>query len=191
MKRYYYLIFCVLITHLAAAQRANRFVNYTEFGGLFGRVRYENIYTAEGEQVENKTSITIQTFNGMQVGRRAALGVTAGMDWYKAALITPIAAGMRYDLAGRKNVRLFGILDAGYGFTWFHQDLEGFDTKGGAMLNPGIGLRIGKMEKAAFTMALAYKRQYAHVDKPVLSGQISRSEERIYNRLAIRLGFSF
>lgn len=192
MKKIAYL--CLLLAATAAnAQtgKSPRFVNHTEFGGLFGRVKYDNPYTGNQEQVDSKTSLTIQTFNGVQLNRRLSAGVTLGMDWYKAALLNPIAGGVRYDLVGRKNVQLFGTLDAGYAFAWFHDDSEGFDTKGGLMVNPGLGIKVGKPGSAAFTLALTYKRQEAHVTKAPLWDQKERFEDRVYNRLALRLGVSF
>ncbi|MBO9614543.1 MAG: hypothetical protein J7619_17720 [Dyadobacter sp.] len=192
MKKIAYL-WLLLAATAANAQTANspRFVNHTEFGGLFGRVKYSNPYTGNQEQVDSKTSLTIQTFNGVQLNRRLSAGVTLGMDWYKAALLNLVAGGVRYDLVGRKNVQLFGTVDAGYAFAWFHDDSEGFDTKGGLMVNPGLGIKAGKPGSAAFTLALTYKRQEAHVTKVPLWDQKERFEDRVYNRLALRLGISF
>lgn len=168
-----------------------RFVNHTEFGGLFGRVKYPNPYAGNSDQVDSKTSLTIQTFNGVLIQQKLAAGVTLGMDWYKTALLNPIAGGVRYDFVADKNVKLFGTVDAGYAFTWFHDDPEGADTKGGLMLNPGVGMKVGKPGVAAFTITLTYKRQEAHISKVPLWDQKERYEDRVYNRLALRLGISF
>jgi hypothetical protein len=183
----------LLATTASYAQRAKgvRFVNHTEFGGLFGRVKYQNPYAGNSDQVDSKTSLTIQTFNGVQVHRKLSAGVTLGMDWYKTALLNPVAGGLRYDFLGRKNVQLFGTVDAGYAFSWFHDDPEGFDTKGGFMVNPGLGMKVGKPGVAAFTITLTYKRQEAHIEKTPLWDQKQRFEDRVYNRLALRLGISF
>ncbi|GGN08472.1 hypothetical protein GCM10010967_50160 [Dyadobacter beijingensis] len=187
------ILILILVAGTANAQTANKmkFVNHTEFGGLFGRVKFQNPYSNNEQIVDSKTSLTVQTFNGIQLNRRLSAGVTLGMDWYKAALLNPIAAGLRYDLCGRKNVQLYGSVDAGYAFTWFHDDSEGFDTDGGLMLNPGIGMKVGKPGAAAFTISLTYKRQEAHVTKTPLWDQRERYEDRVYNRLALRLGISF
>lgn len=187
MKKFFYLLGALaFVAHLATAQVSKRFANHTEFGGLFGRVKYGDSYQ---EQIQNKLNLTIQTFNGMYITPKLAAGVTVGMDWYRAALLNPIAAGARYNIVGDRNLQLFGTLDAGYGFAWFHQDLDGYDTRGGLMLNPGIGIRIGKQEGAGVTIALTYKRQEAQVDKPPFWDQSERTEHRVYNRLAIRFGF--
>lgn len=175
------------------AQDHKKFVytNHTEFGGLFGRAKYPTPFNGNEEQVANRLSATMQTFNGILITRRLAAGVTVGMDWYKTALINPISAGIRYEMTQNSNVKLYGTVDAGYGFAWFHDDIDGFDTQGGLMLNPGIGLKIGKPGEAAFTLTVSYKRQEAHIDKAPLWDQLERSEERVYNRLALRIGIAF
>jgi hypothetical protein len=186
-------IVCILflLAGPLAAQKSvvGKYVNHTEFGGLFGRTKYKNPYNGNQEQVDNRLSITAQTFNGIKVNSRLAAGLTVGMDWYKAALLNPIAAGVRYDLSKKGAVKVFGTLDAGYGFAWFHDDAEGYNTHGGVMINPGNGLRIGK--EAGFTLVFAYKRQEASVDKPPLWDQTDRVENRIYNRVSVRVGISF
>ena len=160
-------------------------------GGLFGRVKYPNPYTGNSDRVDSKTSLTIQTFNGILIHQKLSAGVTLGMDWYKTALLNPIAGGVRYDFVADKNVKLFGTVDAGYAFTWFHDDSEGADTEGGLMINPGVGMKVGKPGVAAFTITLSYKRQEAHISKVPLWDQKERYEDRVYNRLALRLGISF
>jgi hypothetical protein len=166
------------------------YINHTELGGLFGRVKYRP-YQGSDEVVENRLSLTLQTFNGLQLNPRLAAGLTTGLDWYTAALITPIAAGVRYDLTGKRNARLFATADAGYGLAWFHDDSEGYQTRGGMMLNPGLGLRLGRPEGAAFTITLSYKRQEASVTKPPLWDQTERYETRVYNRMCLRMGIAF
>ncbi len=192
MKILFSLFISILVVSAVNAQDVvvkNRFVNHTEFGGLFGRVKYSNGSTQN--TVEGRTSLTLQTFNGIQVSRKLGAGITIGADWYKNALINPVAAGIRYDLSGRPNSRFFVIADAGYGFTWLHQDSDGFKTKGGWMVNPGIGLRIGNVNTSSFTLSLTYKRQEVSAEKPLLWNQIERNEERVYNRIAARIGISF
>jgi hypothetical protein len=194
MKKSTYVFLALLLsafTVQAQSTKKLRYVNHTEFGGLFGRVKFGGEINGNQEQVENKTNLTVQMFNGVEVTNSLATGVTVGMDWYAAALLTPIAAGVRYDFTKQGRVRLFGTLDAGYGFAWLQQDVEGYDTRGGLMLNPGIGLRFGKAGGTGFTLAFTYKRQEAQVEKPPLWGQTKRSEDRVYNRLALRLGLSF
>ena len=192
MKIFFCLLISVLVLNSIYAQDVtvkNKFVNHTEFGGLFGRVKYSN--GSSQNTVDSKTSFTLQTFNGIRLGKKLDVGLTLGADWYKTALINPVAAGIRYDLSGKTNARFFLIADAGYGFTWLHQDSDGFKTKGGVMVNPGIGLRIGNVQSSSFTLSLTYKRQEVSAEKPLLWNQIERVEERVYNRIAARIGISF
>jgi len=192
MKIFFSLLISVLVLNSIYAQDVtvkNKFVNHTEFGGLFGRVKYSN--GSQQSTVDSKTSFTLQTFNGIRLGKKLDVGLTLGADWYKTALINPVAAGIRYDLSGKTNARFFLIADAGYGFTWLHQDSDGFKTKGGLMVNPGIGLRIGNIQSSSFTLSLTYKRQEVSAEKPLLWNQIERVEERVYNRIAARIGISF
>jgi hypothetical protein len=170
------------------------YINHTEVGVLFGRVRYDANNGWGGSpsyQVQNRANLTLQTFNGVQYSPRLGVGVTTGIDWYTSALLNPIALGARYDLTGKKNVRFYASADAGYGFAWFHQSPDGYNTRGGLMLNPGIGLRMGKPDGAAYTLSFSYKRQNASVSKPPLTDETTRTEDREYNRLVVRMGISF
>ncbi len=175
-------------------EQAHPFVNYTELGGLFGRVAYPSGFVSPTEQVENKVSLTIQTFNGVQLRPRLAVGGVVGVDWYANALLLPVGAGLRYDLTRveQNGVNLFVSADVGYGLTWLDRASTGNElTKGGLMLNPGLGLRFGKPGKGAFLLSLSYKRQTVDANKPLGWNDIRRDEHRVYNRLAVRLGLSF
>jgi hypothetical protein len=187
-------LFVVLPLFSQRIKPQTRYINHTEVGTLLGRVKFNN-GTAENA-IENRFSITAQTFNGIRLTPRLATGLTVGMDWYKTALISPIAAGARFDLnkarlASRRPARLFASLDAGYGTTWLHQDADGYRTKGGWMVNPGIGLKYGSPAGAVFTLSLSYRRQEVSVGKPLRWQEISRHEERVYNRLALKMGMAF
>ena len=193
MKRL--LIGCLIalvcqISHAQSFSERPRYVNYTELGGLFGRVASG---TSTAQLVENRVSFTAQTFNGVQLTRRLAVGGLVGVDWYKAALLTPVGAGLRFDLArdSQRNVRLLAIADAGYGFAWLHKASTGYDVTGGWMINPGIALRVGKPSSSAFVLSLSYKRQTADVQKPITGNDIQRDEHRIYNRICFRIGVAF
>jgi len=184
---------CLLMASSLQAQNhiPLKYTNHTEFGGLFGRVKFENPGNPNEHYVDNRLNMTLQTFNGVLLNSRLATGVTVGIDWYKTALLNPIAAGIRYDLTKKSDVRLFATADVGYGFAWFQDDSDGFKTTGGLMLNPGLGLRMGKPGGTAVTFIVSYKRQEAHITKVPQWNQLERWEDRVYNRLALRLGISF
>ncbi|AUD07548.1 hypothetical protein [Spirosoma pollinicola] len=193
MKRLFLVITSVFFFAGVQAQstmQRSAYVNYTEFGGLFGRVASG---PAAAQTVENRLSFTAQTFNGIQLNSQLAVGGLVGVDWYKTALLMPIGAGLRVDLIPhpQQNVRLLAIADAGYGFAWFNKNSTGYETKGGWMLNPGLALRVGKPSSTAFVMSLSYKRQIADVQKPLAGNDIERDEHRVYNRICFRIGVAF
>ena len=106
----------------------------------------------------------------------------------------PVGAGLRFDLArpNQKNVQVFAAADVGYGLTWLNKATAGYElARGGLMLNPGIGLRLGKPGGGAFLMTLSYKRQTVEANLPLGWNDIRRDESRTYNRLAVRVGVSF
>lgn len=167
------------------------FVNYTEVGGLFGRVVSGN---TGAETVQNRLSLTAQTLNGVQLTKRLAVGALVGVDWYQSALLMPVGAGVRFQLtrpSSARNVRVLATADAGYALNWLNKSSSGYAVTGGLMLNPGISLAIGKPGAGSFLLSLSYKRQTAEVAKPIRWNEIMRDESRVYNRLALRLGISF
>lgn len=166
------------------------FTNMTEFGGLFGQVKYGTLVT---QTVAKRINLTAQTFNGILLRPRLAIGGTVGVDWYNTAMLTPVCGGIRYDLGRptQKNVRVFSSLDTGWGFAWLNEDATGYKTSGGWVISPGIGFRIGKPTAANFIMSLSYKRQEANADKPLYSNELAKHETRVYNRMAFRMGVAF
>ncbi|GAB3892582.1 hypothetical protein [Spirosoma agri] len=166
------------------------FTNMTELGVLFGQVRYG---IQSSESVSKRTNLTAQTFNGVQLSPRLAVGGTVGVDWYNTALLMPICAGIRYDLAqpGQKNLRVFTSLDTGWGVAWLNEDPTGYKTTGGWVISPGIGFRIGRPTNSNFILSLSYKRQEAEADKPLFWNELAKHETRVYNRMTVRLGISF
>lgn len=187
------LVLLLILPTLAIAQNATFrpvFTNMTELGVLLGQVRYG---TSASEAVARRVSLTAQTFNGVLLRPRLAVGGTVGADWYGTTLLTPVCAGVRYDLArpNQKNLRVFGSLDTGWGFTWLHEDPTGYQTTGGWVISPGLGFRVGRPGSAQFVLTLSYRRQEADVEKPLLWNDLARSETRVYNRAGFRLGVSF
>jgi len=193
------LISLLWLTPLLAAGQTEPFkpvfTNMTEFGVLLGQVRYGTPFS---ESVSKRVNLTAQTFNGIQLRPRLAVGGTVGVDWYNAAMITPVCASVRYDIsrpsqnkATQKNLRIFTSLDTGWGFTWLNEDPTGYKTTGGWVVSPGIGFRIGKLTNTNFILSLSYKRQEANAEKPLFRNELAKHETRVYNRVAFRLGLAF
>ena len=166
------------------------FTNMTEVGALLGQVRYGS---ATAQSVTQRVTVTAQTFNGVLLKPRLAVGATVGVDWYNLALITPVCAGVRYDLArpNQKNLRVFVSLDSVWGITWLNEDPTGYKTSGGWVISPGVGFRIGRPTSTNLILSLSYKRQEADAEKPLFWGELAKHETRVYNRMAFRMGVSF
>jgi hypothetical protein len=212
------LLFCLvlLICSQAFAQeekssffKEHPFVNMTEFGGLFGRVRVPSGYyyypssssfwpgpSTITYKMKNAANISVQTFNGIYLNHKTAAGVTIGADWYDAALIVPVSAGLRRVLVEKKNggSSLIASLDAGYGTTLLQEDDENIKTKGGIMINPAIGFKFPMRNGSAWLLNFGYKYQKLTVDDLIRENDIYNirgSESRNHNRVQIRLGFQF
>ncbi|RIV18253.1 hypothetical protein DYU11_28860 [Fibrisoma montanum] len=166
------------------------FMNMTEVGLSLGRVTSGSQWA---QTTQNRTSFTAQTFNGVRIWPRLAVGGTVGIDWYLASLLMPVSAGVRYDVAvqSKKGVGLFTSLDAGYGLAWLHRDLPNYKTSGGLYVSPGVGLRLGQPGRGNFVLSVAYKRQESAVVKPLDNFYLKRDENRIYNRITFRMGVAF
>ena len=166
------------------------FTSQTELGVLLGRV----IYGQPTEYTENRSSLTLQTFNGVQLTPLLALGGVLGADWYGGgALLMPLGGGVRYELArkAQKGVRVYSGLDAGYSTTWLTSNLNGNRTSGGLFVSPTIGLRMGRPDRGNFTLSFSYWHQEASVIYALNSQWLRRTEERVYNRFAMRIGVAF
>lgn len=192
MKQLLFVLAVLYVLPVQAQQERFKpvFTNMTELGASFGQVRYGNQFS---ESVARRVNLTAQTFNGVQLSQRLAIGGTLGIDMYNTALLMPLCAGVRFDLAspGQKNLRVFTSLDTGWGFAWLQEDPTGYKTTGGWVISPGIGFRTGKISNANFIMSLSYKRQEAEADKPLFWNELAKHETRVYNRMVIRLGVSF
>ena len=182
------------------------FVNITEVGGMFGRVKAPAYYypyisyssywvpTPENTQVRNVANITLQTFNGVYINPKTAVGITTGIDWFTTTLIVPVEVGIRRKLIQRKNggAAIVAGIDAGYGTTWFHEDNPDSKTTGGLAISPTIGYRMPNRSGSAWVLNFGYKHQSVQVsDTREFDENYSSVETRSHNRLVVRLGFEF
>lgn len=168
------------------------FTNQSEIGLLMGRVVFGQAQQ-QSEVVQQKINLTLQTFNGVQLTPRLAVGATVGADWYNGTLLMPLGGGVRYELArkAQKAVRVYAGLDAGYSTNWLVKDINGTKTTGGLFASPTVGLRLGHVDRSNLTISFSYRYQRASIAYLPDSYYLQRSEERTYNRLAVRLGVGF
>ena len=197
MKKPFFVFLWLFVCLTAHAQEVPQpaafrpvFTSQTEFGVLLGRV----VYGQTSEVTQSKASLTIQTFNGIQLTPRLALGGVVGADWYTSGtILMPLGGGIRYELGRKaeKGVRVYSGLDAGYATTWLMSNLNGDRTTGGLFVSPSIGLRMGRPDRGNFSLSFSYRHQEASVVYALNSYWLRRTEERFYNRFAMRFGVAF
>ena len=186
------------------------FVNMTEFGLLFGQNKYETGYIyayypyyygggvnpVANYTIENRLSFSLQTFNGVYLTKKTAVGMTAGIDWYSATVLIPVALGIRQNIAQKREggTIFYGSLDAGYGTIWANQDQTNYKTTGGLMLNPSLGFKLPLKSGSNILINIGYKLQKATINyvNPSDNSYFYESvETRNYNRLVLRMGLEF
>jgi hypothetical protein len=186
--------------------RKHKFVNMTEFGGLFGRIKYQVYYGGWGlpypgsyptqYQIRNKVNLSMQTFNGIYLDRRTAAGITIGVDGYGETVLMPIALGVRRNIVQKKEggSGLVGGIDVGYSTTWLNEDNTGFNTKGGLLVSPTIGYRLPMRNGSAWLINIGYRFQKAEYEQERQGEGAYWSESnevRTYKRMVLRLGIEF
>ncbi|MEA5428243.1 hypothetical protein [Arcicella lustrica] len=203
MKNRLTILFCFLFSASFAQEKTskierffqNKYVNYTEFGGLFGK-SYQISQQAYATPVDGRTNFTIQSYNGYKIFDKLSAGVTVGVDWFNAMQIVPVSVGIRntYGKANTKKVKPYIGIDAGYGFTWLNDDASDNQTaSGGLALSPVLGLLIPTGGQANFVLSVGYKH---NAFKTVTTSGTSEypyttTKEYELNRMAVRLGVNF
>ncbi len=210
------LIFTVVLlcTIVAKAQdekggffRKHKFVNMTEFGGLFGRIKFQTYYSGwypypypnnypDQYQIKNKVNLSMQTFNGVYMDRKTAAGITLGVDGYGETVLMPLALGVRRSLLQKKEggSGLQAGIDVGYSTTWLNEDNTGFHTKGGILVSPTIGYRLPMRNGSAWLINIGYRFQRAEYKMDRNGNEVFWSESnevRKYKRMVLRLGIEF
>jgi hypothetical protein len=182
------------------------YVNFTEFGGLFGKSYQINntITSTDGRfapyyynsTVNARVNFTIQTFNGVKVYKNLAVGATLGVDWFSNFQVIPISLGIRNTFGNlkTKKVKTFAGIDAGYGFMWLNDKTsDNQEINGGLALSPTVGLLIPTGGNANFTLSIGYKRNVFNNKTFVGSSEFPTITETDYNlnRMSVRLGVNF
>lgn len=212
MKKYILLSFALtwiffdtIAQEKSISLKKKAFVNQTEFALLFARSR-ENIYyyyydfypgysvlpINENYTMRNVAALSLQTFNGIYLSKKLAVGLTTGIDSYNDFLIIPIMAGTRYQLAEKSTdgSKFIAGLDAGFGTPILASKNEYTTYNGGLTLNPSIGFKFPTKSGSSWLVNFGYKYQYAEVSTDY-SPENTSKETRNYKRLQVRLGFEF
>lgn len=206
MKSIFTFLFCFILSVSYSQEKVsfgknlkNRFVNYTEFGVLFGRgyqLTPNTNYSYYSYPVNATTNISFQTFNGVKVYKNMAAGLTVGLDWFGNQQLIPISLGIRNSFGDNSNkkVKTFAGIDAGYGFTWLSAgDTEFQKTSGGLALNPMVGLLIPTGGQANFILSIGYKHNAFQTETNSGVGDYAyynRIDYRL-NKMSVKFGVNF
>ena len=214
MKKIFILaIIGSLVLNTSVAQKEKLFkypfVNQTEFGLLFGRVKnanYSYSYPSfssywpnpipNGYSLQNVANLSIQTFNGFQVRKKTTVGLTTGFDMYSSAVLVPVALGLRHIIfeKSEQGAKLQAGIDAGYGATFGASKNSYEDVSGGILINPTVGFKFPTRNGSAWLVNFGYKYQYMEVSQNFEESDmynISSVETKNLNRFQVRLGFQF
>lgn len=178
------------------------FVNQTEFGVLFGRNKetfyyypyFSSYYPPEpnGFNLQNVSSLSLQTFNGFKVRKKTSVGITTGLDAYNSVLIIPIAVGLRHVLfeKSENGAKIQTGLDAGWGIANNANSNE--NANGGIMLNPAVGFKFPTKNGSAWMVNFGYKYQFIEFTQEFSDDyNISTLETRNLKRFSVKVGFEF
>lgn len=153
-----------------------------------GFYQYSTLGMSLTTTTNTSVSPEITVAGGYHLDRWLGLGVGSGIDYYHSngETIVPIFGELRgYLLAARTSP--FYSLRTGYGIATFAKGRSITGARGGFMINPSVGYRLGDGRGLKMMIDIGVKIQHAEFE-------FARSSERsqadiVYKRLIIRLGF--
>ncbi|MFC2096278.1 hypothetical protein ACFLQ3_01095 [Bacteroidota bacterium] len=142
--------------------------------------------------------LSLMFVNGYQFDWGLAIGAGLGLDLLNEAYM-PAVADIRYTFRNSK-VSHFIYLQGGYAVSLESPDPYDYDyydyydsdtkSKGGYIINPGIGFKINLNNKNAFSFGIGYKYMEIYHTYREFSGQeIDRTIK--YNRITLGFGYHF
>jgi len=157
--------------------------------GRYVSVRAQLIVGNQGARAQNVAGLGGSVSAGYRWSRWHSLGVGVGYDrfvWGSGENIIPIFVEYTSFLS-EKNASPFVTVQAGYGMAFRSDDLLLLEAKGGFMVYPAVGLRMGSQETKV-TLDLGYKFQQAEFTYG-RAWSTDTSEQRLtFKRLSLRLG---
>lgn len=143
----------------------------------------------------DQNTVSLMLINGYQFKNRLSIGAGFGIEKFKEQVI-PVFADVRYHFL-KGSITPFVYMQAGYSYP-LGSSAEGnmTEVKGGAMLNPGLGLRMNFTSRNALIFSLGWRYQeirshysYYYYGGPAYDNSYNRTD--FYRRIAVRVGFVF
>ena len=164
--------------------------------GLYSNI---NVGFLFGGDMENPfPPLNLMFVSGYQFDWGGAVGVGLGLELLNEAYM-PAVIDMRYTFRNGR-VSHFIKLQGGYALSLETPDPYDYDyydyydsdlkSKGGFLINPGIGFKLNLNEKNAFSFGIGYKyMQIYHTYKESNGQEIDRTIK--YNRITLNFGYHF
>lgn len=135
----------------------------------------------------------LQYVLGYQFDRWKGVGAGLSLDAYNAlrgeSLLNLVGEYRSYLTKGR--VAVYGLLNAGYGFAFRNSQLQVSKAKGGFLVHPALGLRLGASSQYNFTFDVGYRFQEAQFTQTLRNSGDTEIRELTYKRLLIQVGIVF
>jgi len=163
--------------------------------GLYS-ITYAGTINGIGHSGEMQLGLSLQQVAGFQLNRMLGAGVGVGLENFSVGdangpLILPVYAEARgYFL--KKNKTPYYALNVGYGFAFKDEDQRIIQAKGGLLIHPAIGFRLGASNSSNFLFDLGYKFQWATLTRNFSQWTPDiQVQELLFKRFSVRLGLIF
>lgn len=163
--------------------------------GLYS-ITYAGTINGIGYKGDMQLGLSLQQVTGYQFNRMIGAGLGVGLENFSVGkpngpLVLPVYAEARgYFL--KKNTTPYYALSVGYGFAFKNEDQNITKAKGGLLLHPAIGFRLGARDGMNFLFDLGYQLQKATLTRDFSRGTLDIQEQKLfYKRFSVRLGFIF
>lgn len=146
-----------------------------------------------GGEIETVVGLGFHHVSGYQFNRWMGAGLGFGVDAYslnRTEMIIPLFAEAR-GYFNQKRFAPFYTMSLGYGFA-LKNEREGItEAKGGWMIHPAIGIRLGADKGLNTTLDLGYRFQAASFSRTFLFNGDTEVRDVTYQRLMLRMGILF
>src|SRR6185312_9319071 len=156
--------------------KTSGYINITEANFAFGI----------GDRYRGYNAYGIQTINGLLYNPYVSLGLGVGifLDMKEEVAFIPLFADLRVYLLKQKPVIPFLSIDVGYALCREN------NNKGGALINPSLGMKAYASSKVAINFSLGYMIQY-DTRNVLYYNNVYVSETVEIGRLNFKVGISF
>ncbi len=157
--------------------------------GYYATAKAQFISGNDGARARHVNGVGVSFSAGKKWSRYLNLGVGVGYDrfiWESGENLVPIFVEYTAFLIPR-NTSLFANVQTGYSLAFEDAEYLQIDAKGGFMLYPSLGLRLGTGE-TKFLLDVGYKFQNAEFTYRDAWSPTTREQRLTYKRLTIRFG---